>query len=209
MKSVIKLKIIGLDYYTMEKVNVKKKITCEGSIFEDRKNPPLVINGGKYTLPESTTTAKELADDWVSTQSDFLMDVINDPKRELNCILDWEILEIQNIQDGVTTLPMKVDVPIKLSTEMQMGLVLKGFEEKIGREFDEDFKAGFLHTYLEMKDKLKGLSLENKISIVLAAMGVGLKAASNAYSRISEILLRDNTDELDEAAKSWPKKQIE
>ena len=110
MKSTLKVRILGIDYYTMKMVSINKTIECKGLNFIDILVPPMEINNGKYQLPETIITAKQQADEWISNQSDFLNSIIYNPEHELNCIMNWEILSIENI--GLDNLKSVALAPI-------------------------------------------------------------------------------------------------
>lgn len=195
MKSILKVKFKAIDYYTMNKVSFSNTITSEGNNFKDKQTKPMPVNGGKYVLPSITLTASELASDWVGTQSSLLNDIINDPKRELHCILDWDIVSIKNIsasgKETTETAPKQQN--IKYDALALFEIIVAASDT-----IDEQTKVNFLHTYKEMKDSLKGLTVEKKISVVLAAMGVGFKASGEAYRRMSAILSGKDPNQIDE-----------
>lgn len=192
MKSIIKVKFIGIDYYTHKKVTFKKVFECDDLNFVDVIIPPMKINKGKFTLPEHTITAEQQADEWVELQSDLLDSIIHDNKRELQCILNWDILSVENISDdNKKELVVSEAKKEKIPEIERIGLILSLVESKQGTKFSEDFRNNFMHTYQEMKDVLVGMSIYKKILITLRSMGVGMKAASTAYQRISEVLRMD------------------
>jgi hypothetical protein len=188
MKSVLKVKILGIDYYTMKQVSVKKNIECDGFNFIDKVIPPFKINNGEYELTESICTAKEQADEWLSGQRDFFKNIIYE--QDLNCIINWEILSIENfgldnLKSDVLSLQILIPInkKIKLSEIEKIEIVIKALQNN-NVEFTEDFKNNFLHTYQEMKEVLGGISNDKKILIVLRAMGVGLMSSINSYNRM-------------------------
>ena len=195
MKSIIKFKIKGIDYYTMKRTNVVKNITANGLNFIDKQTKPISVNNGKYTLPSVIITAQEQASEWLSGNSTELDNIINDPKKELHCILNWEVLSIQNIGDDGKTIITAVKEAIKEQPESitdTLALIISSNKQEI----DVEFMKNFAHTYEEMKDSLKGLSKHKKISLTLAAMNIGHMAAGNAYNRMSAILEGKDPDEI-------------
>jgi hypothetical protein len=188
MKSILKVRILGIDYYTMKQVSINKTIECEDLNFIDKVIPSIKINNGKYELPETIVTAKQQADEWLSNQSELLNSIIYDNKQELKCIMNWEILSIENV--GLDNIKSVVLAPIakksKISEIEKIGIIFTALQ-KDNVEFTEDFINNFLHTYQEMKDVLGGISIDKKIIIVLRALGIGLMSASNAYDRILDL----------------------
>lgn len=188
MKSILKVRILGIDYYTMKQVSINKTIECEELNFIDKIIPPIKINKGKYELPETIVTAKQQADEWLSNQSDLLNSIIYNNKQELKCIMNWEILSIENI--GLNNLKSvalaRIAKKVKISEIEKIGIIFTALQ-KDNVEFTEDFKNNFLHTYQEMKDVLGGISIDKKILIVLRALGIGLMSATNAYDRILDL----------------------
>lgn len=194
MKSIIKLKIKGLDYHSLKQVTISKTLEADGINFIDEVKPPLKINNGKYTLPQHTISAKDKADQWISTQTDFLNGVIYDNSHELQCILNWEVISIENIGvDNKKTLALSPNKKQKMSDIEKISFVLIELQ-KSGKEFTEEFRNNFLHTYKEMKGALVGLSIEKQMSIVIKSMRVGIMAATNAYQHLID-LLEFNDDE--------------
>lgn len=190
MKSILKVRILGIDYYTMKQVSINKTIECEELSFIDKVIPSIKINKGKYELPETIVTAKQQADEWFSNQSDLLNSIIYDNKQELKCIMNWEILSIENIGldnlKSVALAPISISKKVKISEIEKIGIIFTALQ-KDNVEFTEDFKNNFLHTYQEMKDVLGGISIEKKILIILRALGIGLMSATNAYDRILDL----------------------
>lgn len=188
MKSILKIKFTGLDYYTMKKVTFNKKLECDNIIFIDKVIPSIKVNNGKYTLPETILSAKIQADEYLSGQSDFLNSVLHNPNNELYTILDFEILGIENISDdNVKTVVLSTPKKKKITDIEKITNIFDSLETGNDLALTEDFKNNFLHTYQEMKDVLKGMSAYKQISIVLKAMGVGIMSASNAYNTILDI----------------------
>jgi len=185
MKSILKIKILGIDYNTAKKVSISKTIECDGMNFVDRVIPPMKISNGKYGLPETIVTAKEQADGWFSNQSKLLNSIIYD--QELICIVNWDVISIENI--GVNESKSFALAPkakkVKLSDIEKIEMVFKRLENEV--QFTPELRDNFLHTYLEMKDVLGGISTEKKILIVLRSLGIGLMAATNAYDSITAI----------------------
>jgi hypothetical protein len=185
MKSIIKARFKAIDYYTMRRISFTKMINADNQCFEDTKTKPITINNGSLTLMPVTIFAKDKAADWIGEQSSFLDSLIHNPARELNCILDWEILSIKNINDkGEETSPIKIEVTEQPKDKMELVLSMVTGSEPMSEEFKNDF----LHTYKEMEASMKGLSTEKKISLTLSAMGVGMKAAGTAYNHMTNIL---------------------
>ncbi len=213
MKSKLFLKISAIDYYTMSKISFKENIVCDGLNFIDKQTEPIDINGKKIILPSYTITAKQQADEWVSNQSDFLKNLIHNPKRELNCILNWEVIKIENEDEkGVKSFPIaihkKESKQNKLSELEIIKLFLIELGELRGSTFDADFTANFLHVFDEMKSSLKGLDTFKKINIVLSSMGVGFKSAITAYKRMADILSGSSIKQLDEEFNNEKKKEL-
>lgn len=169
------------------KINFIKEITCPELSFVDTIRPAIALNEGKLKLPATTHTAKEKADEWLSNQSSILHGIINDPKRELNCIVDWDIVGIKNIEADGSEL-----IVFKEKKEKKRDLVTIMKEDF--NTVDEKFLADFAHTYEKMKESISGLSNEKKLSIVLSSMSVGMQASSNAYSRMTAILNGQDPD---------------
>lgn len=213
MKSKLVLKISAIDYYTMSKISFKENIVCDGINFIDKQTEPFDINGKKIILPSYTITAKQQADEWVSNQSDFLKNLIHNPKRELNCILNWEVIKIENEDEkGVKSFPIaihkKENKQNKLSELEIIKLVFIKLGELKNDSFDDDFITNFIHVFSEINPSLKGLDIYKKINVTLSAMGVGFKAASTAYKRMSDILSGSSIKQLDEEFNNEEKKEL-
>jgi hypothetical protein len=205
MESILKVRIIGLDYYTCKRVSINKTIKCDGLHFFDRVIPAMKINGGKYELPETTATAKSDADEWVSNQSDLLNSIIHNPKRELKCILNWEVLSIKNVGVDVhesANLPLVPTKP-KLSEIEKITDVMTRMQETHG-EFTDEFQANFIHTYQEIKDVLGGMPIDKKILIILKSIGVGFKASTTAYERMIDLYKEFDTKKLIDPQNNLP-----
>lgn len=213
MKSKLVLKISAIDYYTMSQISFKESIICDGLNFFDKQTEPIDINGRKIILPSYIITAKQQADEWVSNQTDFLNNLIHNPKRELNCILNWEVIKIENEDEkGVKSFPIDIHKKEKKQNKLSELELIKLFLIELGESrgiaFDEDFTSNFLHVFHEMKSSLKGLDTFKKINIVLSSMGVGFKAASTAYKNIYDRLSGSNIKKLEEELKNDEKKEL-
>lgn len=189
MKSILKVRILGIDYYTMKQVSINKTIECEGFNFIDKIIPPIKINNGKYELPETIVTAKQQVDEWLSNQSDLLNSIIYDNKQELKCIMNWEILSIENV--GLDNTKSVVLAPIakkvKISEIEKIRVIFTALQKENNVQFTDELKNDFLHTYQEMKDVLNGISIDKKILIILRSIKIGLMAATSAYDRILDL----------------------
>ncbi len=187
MESILKVRITGIDYYTMKKVSFDKTIKCQEHFFTTTI-PAMKINGGEFELPETIVTDKQHADEWFSNQKDMLNGYVYDPKHELNCILNWHILSVKNIGIENETKPSKSTslMPIRkqkqTDTEKAEGILT--LIQSSGINLSEDFKSNFIHVYLEMKDVLQGISREKQILIIMRSMNVAMMGASNAYKHI-------------------------
>lgn len=181
MKSILKVKIHGIDYYSFKKVVLKKTINVDGVNFIDRVIPPIVVNGDEI-IGETIDTAMSQASEWIAGQSDLLKSYIYDPIKELHCILDWEVLSIKNIGtiDNLTVESYKVINKDRLSEQKIIEAVLLTLKEQ-GTDIPDTLLFDFMHTYEHMRDSLKGLSLDKKMKIVFASMDIGYTAAINAY----------------------------
>lgn len=198
MKSILKVRILGIDYYTMKQVSINKTIECEELNFIDKVIPPIKINKGKYELPETIVTAKQQADEWLSNQSDLLNSIIYDNKQELKCIMNWEILSIENI--GLDNLKSVALAPIakkvKISEIEKIAIIFTTLQKENNVQFTDELKNDFLHTYQEMKDVLGGISIDKKILIILRSMKIGLMSATNAYDRILDLYKSFDTKDI-------------
>ena len=194
MNTILKVRFSAIDYYTMKKVSITKTITCnDGTVFKDTTIDSITVNNGKFKLPAVTLSANKKASDWVGEQTDILNDLIYNNKRELKCILDWEILSISSNEKNTINekmLPI-IAKKIKLTDEDKINSALSIIENDGGYKMSDELKANFKHVYNEMKESLVGLSISKKISIVFSALGVGLQASTTAYERISNILNDD------------------
>jgi len=200
MKSILKIKVVGLDYYTSKRVTLKKTVTCEGKNFVDKVIPSRLINGGTAKLPEYTHTAKDQADEWLSNQSDILNSFIFDTDNELQAIINWSILSIENVnQDGITSLALAPKPKKEKISEGQKMQLFAELTHKENPNFNEKLKNDFIATYQEIADKLKGISTEKQIHLVFAAMGVGYKAATVAIGGTLEFsdYMKNNRGKID------------
>lgn len=203
MKSIIKVKFLGLDYYTVKKITVIKQLTAKGQIFIDSYTEPIVINEGNSILPSFKISAKEKADAWVENNTNILHEIMHNPQKELYSILNWEILSIQNFDDkNANADPVNNQIfhfnkkESILNAKKPLNEKAVDMLERIMKEnnnaLDEKMKNDFIHTFHKMKDSIKGLSLYQKIRIVLNAMGVGYQASATAYDRINQLLKFDD-----------------
>ncbi len=195
MKAIIKVRFKAIDYYTMKRIAFTKLLTADGLNFTDTQTKPLSVNGGEFTLPSVTIKAAKHADNWISEQSTILDGIINDPKRELNCILNWEVISIENVSEKGESNVISTAKVTPINKEEKVNAILSIITTERGKELDPQFKADFYHTYTEMKDAISGLPAEKQISVVLSAMGVGMMAASTAYTHMSNILKGEPTEE--------------
>lgn len=191
MESILKVRITGIDYYTMKKVSFDKTIKCQEHFFTTII-PAMKINGGKFELPETIITDRKHADEWFSNQKDMLNGYIYDLKHELHCILDWHILSVKNIgiegekkvQKPTSLMPIKKQKQTDTKKAESLFSLTKSIIESSGINLSEDFKNNFIHVYLEMKDVLQGISREKQILIIMRSMDVAMMGASNAYKHI-------------------------
>lgn len=189
MKALVTIEFEGLCYYTMKKVKVHKVLTCDGVNFIDKKTEEILINDGKYKLPSTTITAFYQASEYINGQRKFLDSVINDPKQELHCILNWDITSIQNFgevnnESDSSAIISVLDTPTSIIVSDKPRTIeakVDSFLPLLSLSTDsEKFKNDFLHTFYEMQESIKDLDADNQFRIVLSAMGVGYSAASNA-----------------------------
>lgn len=198
LKSIITVKILALDYYTMKRISFTKKIVSDGLNFVDKITKPFLANGGTITIPSIKITAQESADIWLTSQNNILQELIDDPKRELHCILNWEVLKVENVnEDGIKSVTFDKKKPqhspvVEETYKVTEALSVISSEKN---PFDEKFKDDFWHTWKEMADSLKGVKTDKKISIVLSAMGVGFSAAATAYKHVTSILTNGRTEQ--------------
>lgn len=198
MKSILKVKFHAVDYHTYEKIKFTKHFLVEGVNFVDKITEPMIINNGELVFPSTTISATQLANDWLSEQNSKLQDIIDNPKLELKCILDWEILSIKNISDkGEVSMPtnnslelIKVEKHNESSAEYILEILKSSFKANI----DEGFSNDFIATHNELKDALKGLSIERKIDVIFSAMSVGYKSAMNSLKMVRTDHTPDDTD---------------
>lgn len=189
MKSLLLVKIFGIDYYTHKNITFTMPLECNGINFVDRISPAIKINNNINTLPPTVITAKEQADEWLNGQKEVLRSIMYDTSHELFAIRNWDIIAIENIDDNNKTTAVLIPTKKEKLTDIEkISIVFSRLEKEQG-EFTENFKNNFLHTFTEMEDVLKGIPLERKILITLRSMGVGLQAAITAYDRILEILV--------------------
>lgn len=194
MKSILKIQITGLDYYTLKKCSFNRTITCHGLHFNDKVIPAIPVNGGKYLLPEHINTAQYQADEWFSKQSKLLDEIIFDFHRELKCILTWRILSVINVDDQGNEIVAYASAKSKRTQKDDVSNCLTIIEKSGINDWSDETKANFAHIYQEMKDELAGLSVFKKIQVVMSAMGVAYQAASNAYNHISNLIKDGSSD---------------
>ena len=196
MKALITIEFEGLCYYTMKKVKVHKVLTYDSDNYQEKKTEEISINDGKHKLPSTIITALYQASEYVSRERKFLDSVIHDPKKELHCILDWEVTSIQNFGENtilsasddninsdvsVTETPTSIIVSDKPRTIEAKIEVILPLIRLANPELNEDnFRNDFMHTFYEMKESIKDLSMDKQFEIVLSAMGVGYAAATTA-----------------------------
>lgn len=169
MKYVLKVKFSGVTYNSLKKIYFTKKLKCIDVDFTDEIMTTFLINGVEY---KQSYTAIQKADNWLSNQSKILTDIID--KKDLKCIINWEIISINNAETK----------KVKLSEPEKLGLILNSFN----KDYPEEFKNNFSHTYLLLEKSLKGISTEQKISIILAVLGIAIDASSTAYKHMIDIL---------------------
>jgi hypothetical protein len=195
MKSLLKIKIIGREYRTMRKKTITKKLTCDHMIFTDITLPAIQIGekGKGHVLPETILTAKAQADEWVSSQVEFLRGVIYDPQHDLGCIENWEIVAITNFNTDGSIMHNQADKLSQEAVEVAKPAEdpLQYFMQKIpdlSSHVSDELILNFAAVYQEMKTSIAGLSKIRQFNIVLASLSVGTKAGTVVCERITSIL---------------------
>jgi hypothetical protein len=189
MKSIIWVKFVGVRYRSGKKITFTQKIVAEDINFENQKPSILHLPDG-ISFESAGQSAYQLAEEWLSSQSKILQDIINDPRKELRNLEDWKVVQVRNFNMGTSSIVRLKNVPIKetLSVFEKDMVLFSAMAHEHKDMFTEDFTANLLHTYVEMQDALKGISQEKRILIVLRAMVVASMAGSKAYSDIINLL---------------------
>jgi len=167
-----------------ERCKFNHYIACDITL-EDEVIPEMPVNNGAYKLPAHTLSKWEKADSWVSEQNNVLRNIID--SNDLDCILNWEIIAI----DDTHRKPKKEfpkSVQLHESELDKMANILK--RTAVGG-FSEEFKRNYLYCYLKLQPTLINIPISQKIEIILASMGLGIDAASNAYKNILDVLKLD------------------
>lgn len=167
MKTTIKYKVL---FYDGKKGKIKVDYDCPD--FGDEEIEPLVVNGKKVS-DGHTYTIEQQIDEWVNEfdKKDWM------EENDVIMIFDWEVVSAKVESAPQTNLVVK---PQKLSQSEMVGLYVQM------APMSEELKTEFIAVYAEIKPAIEKLPFDKQIDITFKSLGVGFKAAQEAYRYLTE-----------------------
>ena len=167
MKTTIKYKVL---FHDGKKGKIKVEYDCPD--FEDREIAPLVLHG-KQLSDGHTHTIEQQIDEWVGEfdKSEWMRD------NDVMIIFDWKVVSAKAESAPNTNL---VVVKPKMTQSEMVGLFVEM------SPMSDELKLEFIAVYSEMKPTIKDLKFDKQIDITFNSLGVGFKAAKEAYRYMTE-----------------------
>lgn len=167
MKTTIKYKVL---FYDGKKGKIKVDYDCPD--FTDEEIEPLVLNGKKVS-DGHTYTIEQQIDEWVNEfdKKDWMED------NDVMMIFDWKVVSAKAESALQTNLVVK---PQKLSQSEMVGLYVQM------APMSEELKTEFIAVYAEIKPAIEKLPFDKQIDITFKGLGVGFKAAQEAYRYLTD-----------------------
>ena len=167
MKTTIKYSVL---FHDGKKGKLKVDYECPD--FVDEAVPPLILNG-KQVSDGHTNTVEMQIDEWVGEFDKT--DLMNE--KDIMLIFDWVVASAKAKNNPNTNLIVK---PQTLSQSEMVGLYVQM------APMSEELKTEFIAVYSEMKPTIKDLKFDKQIDITFKSLGVGLKAAQEAYRYLTD-----------------------
>ena len=167
MKTTIKYKVL---FYDGKKGKIKVEYDCPD--FADEEIEPLVLKG-KQVSDGHTYTIEQQIDEWVNEfdKKDWM------EANGVMMIFDWKVASAKAESAPQTNLVVK---PQKLSQSEMVGLYVQM------APMSEELKTEFIAVYAEIKPAIEKLPFNKQIDITFKGLGVGFKAAQEAYRYLTE-----------------------
>ena len=167
MKTTIKYKVL---FHDGKKGNVKVDYDCPD--FTDKEIAPLILNGKKVSDGHTYTVEMQI-DEWVGEFDKS--DLMNE--KDIMMIFDWKVVSAKAKENPNTNLIVK---PQTLTQSEMVGLYVQM------APMSEELKTEFIAVYSEMKPTIKDLKFDKQIDITFKSLGVGFKAAQEAYRYLTD-----------------------
>jgi len=167
MKTTIKYKVL---FYDGKKGKIKVDYDCPD--FTDEEIGPLILHGKKVS-DGHTYTIEQQIDEWVNEFDKKVWMEAND----VMIIFDWKVVSAKHAEAPQTNLIVK---PQKMTQSEMVGLYVQM------APMSEELKKEFIAVYAEIKPAIEKLPFDKQIDITFKGLGVGFKAAQEAYRYLTE-----------------------